>query len=189
MAGFTRRFDALADRITVVVLTGPRILRPDEIEELDSKAPLGTGMFATVRTAWLRTIGGGMQQVAIKRNVNRSPKPDLELKELSAFAVPAPHENIIRFLGVIPHETCLEYVMAVADGGSLQKLLESKEMATALRSSPKRILHLLRGIASALAHLHRHNFVHRDLAARNVLLSSSDPDAEVAKLADWGTRL
>jgi serine/threonine protein kinase len=60
--------------------------------------------------------------------------------------------------------------------GSLDKLLfDSNE-----KLSNERKLELIRGIASGLLHLHKHNIIHRDLAARNILLTAGgDPKISV----------
>jgi serine/threonine protein kinase len=42
-----------------------------------------------------------------------------------------------------------------------------------VKLSDERKLGLIRGIASGLLHLHKHNIVHRDLAARNILLTGN----------------
>jgi serine/threonine protein kinase len=60
--------------------------------------------------------------------------------------------------------------------GSLDKLLLNSEV----KLSDERKIELVRGIASGMFHLHKHNIVHRDLAARNILLSSNgDPKISV----------
>lgn len=81
--------------------------------------------------------------------------------------------------------THIDYVMEVAEGGSLKALLNDKTRADALRSSD-RVARLLHGVLSALEHLHSHHFFHRDLGACNILLSSAEQATQVAKLADWG---
>jgi serine/threonine protein kinase len=49
-----------------------------------------------------------------------------------------------------------------------------------MRLSDEYKMHLVRGIAAGMLHLHKHNIVHRDLAARNILLTSGgDPKISV----------
>lgn len=159
------------------------ILHREQLQEAQHTL-LGQGGFGAVRVACL-VLPHGLKRVAVKRN--QSAKPDQELKELFAFASPPPHANMVRFMGIVPHETHLDYVMELVEGGSLEALLKDKARADDLRVSPRSVSRLLRGVLSALDHLHRRHFIHRDVAARNILLSSEDEKAQVAKLADWGT--
>jgi serine/threonine protein kinase len=53
--------------------------------------------------------------------------------------------------------------------GSLDHLLFDSNRTL----SEEHKMHLVRGIAAGLLHLHKHNIVHRDLAARNILLSGN----------------
>jgi serine/threonine protein kinase len=51
--------------------------------------------------------------------------------------------------------------------GSLDKLL----FGSRAKISEEHKIFLVRGIASGMYHLHKHNIIHRDLAARNILLT------------------
>lgn len=168
---------------SVVVVPPAVILNREQIEEIkDSK--LGDGFSAEVRVARL-VLPSDYKQVAIKRN--KTVNYEQEVKELLAFASPPPHANIVRFMGIVPSESHLEFVMELAEGGSLQALLKDKTRAAELRSSQRRVSRMLQGVLCALDHLHSRSFIHRDLAARNVLLSSRDDSSpQIAKLADWG---
>jgi serine/threonine protein kinase len=53
--------------------------------------------------------------------------------------------------------------------GSLDHLLFEKHS----QMTEEQILRVVRGIASGMCHLHKHNIVHRDLAARNILLTAT----------------
>jgi len=61
--------------------------------------------------------------------------------------------------------------------GSLDKLIYGPEVIL-----EEQVVHIVRGIALGMFHLHQHKLIHRDLASRNILLSNSyDP-----KIADFG---
>lgn len=156
----------------------PIILQREQIQE--EGVILGAGSVGAVHMAWLAS-SGGRKRVAIKRN--QSTNPAEELKELFAFASPPAHPNMVRFMGIVPREAHLDYVMELAKGGNLHSILKDKARADALRSAPARVARVLQGVLMALDHLHSRNFIHRDLAARNILLSTD------AKLADWGASL
>lgn len=84
------------------------------------------------------------------------------------------------------YETHIDYAMEFAEGGRLEEVLSDKTRALQLLANNKRVGRLLRGVLSALVHLHDNCLVHRDLAARSILLTTSDPETQEAKLADWG---
>lgn len=106
----------------------------------------------------------------------------------------------MRFLGAVTSGDTIDFVMEIAEGGTLDELLSDAKSADALRADTKRAARLLQGVLIALDHLHSHDFVHCDVAARmlsslccecelcsgNVLLSCRDPRLQIAKLADWG---
>jgi serine/threonine protein kinase len=54
--------------------------------------------------------------------------------------------------------------------GSLDRLLYETDEYVLIEEK----IELVRGIASGMLHLHKHNIVHRDLAARNILLNKSN---------------
>lgn len=183
---------------TLISCAAPQVFRPDQIEECKD-ATEKSGHFGCVRFATL-IIGQQRKRVAVKRNVNSDITASDELKELRAFAGPPAHSNMVRFVGIVPYATHIDYVMELAEGGSLEDVLRDPVKAAALRGDDKRMSRLLHGILTALDHLHRNNFVHRDLASRkprlcvfnelfasgNILLSSSDVTMQIPKLADWG---
>jgi serine/threonine protein kinase len=59
----------------------------------------------------------------------------------------------------------------------LTEFYEQGNLLVYLRKPDSRItefqvVHILRGIALGMTHLHRQNIIHRDLAARNILLTA-----------------
>lgn len=117
-----------------VDVAGPRIYRPEEIEEEKISAVIGQGRFGKVRRAKL-IDKEKRSSVAVKR----SQTADLasERQELYAFATPSPHANIVRFKGVVYGRDYIDFVMELAEGGNLEELLLDKARADALRPSPK----------------------------------------------------
>ncbi|CAN8003360.1 unnamed protein product, partial [Ixodes hexagonus] len=94
------------------------------------------------------------------------------------------HPNILRLLG-----RCLEsdpFLLILEDSSMDLKaylLQKREESETFLRSTTP--LQFACGIASALDHMHKNNFVHVDLAARNCVVSREG----VVKVGDYGTAI
>ncbi|MBI3791466.1 MAG: protein kinase [Gemmatimonadetes bacterium] len=137
--------------------------------------------------------GGGMSRVFLaqelalaRRVVIKVLAPDLA-HDLSAerfareirLCASFPHPNIVPILTAGEADGLSYYTMPFVAGESLRAEL-------ARRTQPDRVplpraLDILRDVARALAHAHRHGIVHRDIKPDNVLLAG-----DAALVADFG---
>lgn len=73
------------------------------------------------------------------------------------------------------------YAMELLEGATLEQVVESTGPL-----SPARVVHVLRGVLSALAEVHDKGFVHRDIKPSNVFLCDGDERMDSVKLLDFG---
>ena len=134
--------------------------------------------------------GGGMsrvflaEEVALRRRVVvKVLAPDLaagvsgeRFRREVQVAAKLQHPHIVPLLAAGQSDSLLYYVMPFVEGESLrQRLAREAELPVA------EALRLIRDIADALSHAHRHGIVHRDIKPENVLLSERH-----AVVADFG---
>jgi len=87
------------------------------------------------------------------------------------------HKNVIQLYGICLNKNRPILVLELAKGGSLKDFLCKKKLTKSSEA-----LHIIKGIAEGMAHLHEHDVIHRDLAARNILLDEN----LTAKISDFG---
>ncbi|MGF1525485.1 MAG: serine/threonine protein kinase [Candidatus Competibacterales bacterium] len=137
---------------------------------------LGQGGMATV---YLATQLEPRRQVALKL---MHPHLSSELSHRKRFAAEAvalaqlDHPNIVRILESGSVDSTLFMAMQYVEGG------KTLREALPLKGSTTQILHLLRQIASGLAHAHSRGIVHRDIKPSNILLDSNNQPL----IADFG---
>jgi eukaryotic-like serine/threonine-protein kinase len=73
------------------------------------------------------------------------------------------------------------YAMELLEGATLEQVVEATGPL-----APARVVHVLRGLLSALAEVHAKGFVHRDIKPSNVFLCDGDRDPDAVKLLDFG---
>jgi len=73
------------------------------------------------------------------------------------------------------------YAMELIEGASLEQIVH----ATGPMPS-ERVVHVMRGVAGALAEAHEHGLVHRDVKPANILLGPRGGDPDVVKVLDFG---
>ena len=73
------------------------------------------------------------------------------------------------------------YAMELLEGASLEAIVEAGGPM-----APARAVHVLRGVAAALAEAHAAGLIHRDIKPTNVMLARSGGVRDVPKLLDFG---
>ena len=151
---------------------------------------LGHGMFGRV---WKATLHGTQTPVAIKiinlRRLNEKQctianvKEEINIMRSVMKQYTNGNPNIIRLYDVHHGPDEVSLVMEFCPGGELAKMITQKgrlNMETASR--------FLRQMSTGLQFLHGHSppIIHRDLKPENMLLTSSDPETAVVKIADFG---
>jgi serine/threonine protein kinase/Tfp pilus assembly protein PilF len=101
--------------------------------------------------------------------------PDRFLREIKT-AARLNHPHILPMHDSGEAEGFLYYVMPYVEGESLRERLDREEFLPV-----DEVIHLTRGIASALDYAHRHNIVHRDMKPENVMLYEGE-----AMVMDFG---
>jgi hypothetical protein len=135
---------------------------------------LGAGGMATVFLAQDERLG---RPVALKRLHANSPEDVARRFEREArLGASLNHPNLVSIYDTLTDPEGVLIVMEYVEGTSLYEALRigplPREWAFAV----------LRGVASALDHAHRHGVVHRDVKPANILLSEEGE----AKLVDLG---
>jgi len=93
------------------------------------------------------------------------------------------HPNIVRLNDIYSSEKNLYLVMELCTGGDLSKMLRKQPKRRLSEPLARKfLLHLANGLR---AMVERH-FIHRDLKPSNLLLTSTDPNKAVIKIADFG---
>ena len=103
------------------------------------------------------------------------------LREARAAAhLSHPHIVTVHDLGQTP-DGMLYIVMELVPGSSLKELIQAEGAWEA-----KRVVRLVKAIASALGVAHRNNVVHRDLKPQNIMVTRDSDGNEIPKLLDFG---
>jgi serine/threonine protein kinase len=139
---------------------------------------------------------GGMGVVYRARDARdgRLSAVKLQKAEGASAAARARFEREVRFTSSLVHENTVSvrdhgetaegvpyYAMELLEGATLEEVVE--------RSGPMpaaRVVHVLSGVALALAEVHRRGFVHRDIKPSNVFLCQTTAQAEQVKVLDFG---
>lgn len=86
------------------------------------------------------------------------------------------HDHVARFYECIRNEDVISIVMEYTDGGTLEDLIESRNLTL------KETVSILSQTCLGLAAIHEHNFVHRDLKPSNILINKDG----FVKITDFG---
>ncbi|XP_058188727.1 MDIS1-interacting receptor like kinase 2-like isoform X2 [Rhododendron vialii] len=152
-------------------------------ENFSAKYCIGEGGYGTVYRA---TLSNG-QVVAVKK-LHESSDGDLVnqkgfMSEISTLTE-IRHRNIVKLYGYCSHPRHSFLVYEFLQGGSLEKVLGSKEEVVELNWN--RRVDVLESLANALSYMHHDcspPIIHRDISSKNILF-----DLEyVAHISDFGT--
>src|SRR5512143_2816696 len=168
------------DHFPPAALEGPnagvtRATAPRDVERLDEftaaladryrvERELGAGGMATV---YLAQDLRHNRQVAVKvlrEDLTASLGKARFLREIT-IAAGLTHPHILPLLDSGEASGRLFYVMPYVDGPSLRQKLSSGELPI------DEAVRILRDVADAMAHAHRHGVVHRDIKPENVMIS------------------
>lgn len=142
---------------------------------------LGRGAFGVVHSA--RRRDGSL--VAVKRvskdALRRSREAYHAARREGILARTLPrHPNIIKVLDARESRSYFLTVMELVEGGSLLDKVREGPM------SEEAIVHVIRQLLAAIAHMHSNGIVHRDVKLENVLVEDGNAELPTLKLCDLG---
>lgn len=160
--------------------------------DLQLGAPLGEGASGVIHEAlWQRKPGAPAQNVAVKLFKGAITSDGLPRSEMAACIAAGTHDNLVGVEGRIAGHPqgaqglVLRLIQAghrnLAGPPSLASCTRDV-YADGLRLGAAQALRIARGMASALAHLHRQGIAHGDLYAHNIVIND-DGDS---LLGDFG---
>jgi eukaryotic-like serine/threonine-protein kinase len=136
---------------------------------------LGAGGMATVFLAEDCVLG---RDVAIKRLHTEGSEADVRrFRREARLGASLTHPNLVTIFDTVSGSDGVLIVMEYVRGRPLSDLIAPRGM------DPRRLLEILRPVASALDYAHEHGVVHRDVKPANILIAE---DGRV-KLVDFGT--
>jgi serine/threonine-protein kinase len=91
-----------------------------------------------------------------------------------------PNTVVIHDYGRTP-DGVFYYAMELIEGASLEQIIHATGPMPA-----GRVIHVMRGVAGALAEAHEHGLVHRDIKPANILLGPRGGEPDVVKVLDFG---
>jgi serine/threonine protein kinase len=151
---------------------GPGVVLAERFSVRDR---LGAGGTATVFLAEDTVLG---REVAIKRLHTSGSEVDVRrFRREARLGASLMHPNLVTIFDTISGDDGLFIVMEYVRGRPLSDAIGADGL------DPRRVLEILRPIASALDYAHEHGVVHRDVKPANILIS----DARIVKLVDLGT--
>lgn len=152
---------------------------PDVVlgERFSLRDRLGSGGMATVFLAEDTVLG---REVAIKRlHASGSEADARRFSREAKLGASLMHPNLVTIFDTLSSDDEMFIVMEYVRGRPLSDVIGRDGM------DPRRVLEILRPVASALDYAHEHGVVHRDVKPANVLISNDG----VVKLVDLGTAI
>jgi hypothetical protein len=144
------------------------------VERYRTVRKLGSGGMATVFLAEDERLG---RLVAIKRLHGESSEDVARrFRREARLGASLNHPGVVAIYDIASDDEGVWIVMEYVEGRTLREEIGDGPLA------PERALPILRAVADALDHAHRHGVIHRDVKPANVLVR---PDG-TAKLADLG---
>jgi serine/threonine protein kinase len=144
-----------------------------------------------------RKIGeGGMGIVYVARDARHGRRTALKVQKATQGGADAAarFDREARLTSLLEHPNTVSvrdfgrtsngvpyYAMELLEGATLEQVVEATGPL-----APARVVHVLRGLLSALAEVHAKGFVHRDIKPSNVFLCDGDDEPDAVKLLDFG---
>ncbi|XP_050312543.1 death-associated protein kinase related-like [Anthonomus grandis grandis] len=153
----------------------------EDVYEINSKAQLGRGKYATVRRVVHKQNGTQYAAKVIKKRRRNKDQIKEIVHEIIVLLQCASTNRIIGLHEVYESVTEIILILELAAGGDLQHLLDSGQ-CLAEAEARKAMIQILEGVL----YLHTRNIAHLDLKPQNVLLSEQESYEEL-KLCDFGT--
>eukprot|EP00124_Ichthyophonus_hoferi_P005032 Ihof_evm1s647 gene=Ihof_evmTU1s647 len=150
-----------------------------DVYDFDEETPLGKGSFAIV---YRGTHKYTHHKVAIKV-INKQHLDTIEregmLAEISILKL-ANHHNVIDLYEIYDTVDTLYLVIELCEGGEMLDLFKKGRMPE------QKAMRLVKQMFQGIRYLHDIGIVHRDIKPSNILLSTDDPNTQVAKIVDFG---
>jgi len=146
---------------------------------------LGSGAFSQVLLCKCRRSGAEMAlKVVDKRKFlqfRKTRQTELTVDSEREVMEKIEHPNIVRLQETFDTPSCFYLVMEFLPGGDLLQRILDHGIYSA-DSTRRLFCDVLRGISC----LHQNGLAHRDIKPENILLTSTDDETGIAKLADMG---
>jgi serine/threonine protein kinase len=143
---------------------------------------IGRGAHSLVRSALNLDTGEmlAIKQIKLPGTSKEATKCLKSLQKEIEILQQLNHPNIIRYLGINQDGDCLNILLELISGGTLQTAIKKHGPFDEVL-----IKHYTHQICLGLKYLHDHDIVHRDIKSANILLGTHGS----AKLADFGTAI
>jgi len=148
-------------------------------QSYDIRETLGTGTFATVKTAINKQSGEkfAMKIIDKQKFLQNARRKDALMDEVRVLKSVS-HENIIKIHDVFETSKSLYLVLELVTGGELFDRVLKGALPEATAKN------MFAQMLNSIGYLHGQGIAHRDLKPENILLKSADSD--IIKLSDFG---
>lgn len=157
-----------------------RRLPPPSIPGYEIHGRIGEGGMGVVYRARHIDLDRTVAIKTIRAGAWASPEFLLRFHREARAVAALNHAGVVQLYAFGQADNVPYYVMEYVDGGSLDKWLGGRTIA------PVPAALLTERLADIIQHVHDQEIVHRDLKPANILLTSTDSEVPVPKLADFG---
>jgi tRNA A-37 threonylcarbamoyl transferase component Bud32 len=169
----------LADGVKLVPMRVPRMLGGRyRLERKRGEGGMGT-VYEATDTALERHVAIKLIRDDWVDSTEAVQRFRREARAAAGFA----HPNVVTIFDYgVEGETRAFLVMELLEGSTLRE-----ELSRHKRLEPSRIVHIFRGVCSAVEAAHQRDLIHRDLKPENIFIAkSADATGEVIKVLDFG---